>query len=404
MIGTNEIESFNKTLNEMLVVWNNGDNTSPSSGSSSTSSSHTLTQSQLDMNINSIISGGSATTNNSNAFLSMPLQMPQLSNSNSKVNQRDFLTSSQQLDSFLFENNNQGLFSQSTDSNGKLSANDEVTKVIREISRDNKEFQPIEIIPIKSLNKATDQTNVATGGEYTYEPSPVKPFGDFSQINLSPFAIDPSKLEELRSNTSVLDPLFSLPYNTSNPSYIPTISTPTALINSIAGGGSGGVNTINNISYSGNNAIVKPTNTSGSSIINLTKQETNNGPIRHVPLEQYKDKDASLPKSMETDKSGANQGPHDKKDVKRQKRLMKNRESAHLSRQRKRERLTELEHRVEELTHNSSSLTKALSGLESENLVLKAEVDQLVDVIKDSPVLSALFFSLVKNDKTAMVY
>eukprot|EP01133_Synstelium_polycarpum_P012035 gene12035-14077_t len=314
IIGSNEIESFHKTLNEMLV-----------------SSNYSSAQ-QLDNNLNSLLGV------NGNSFLQIPI--PTTSSMNK---QRSFLTSSQQLDSFLYDSS---LFQSNggvQDYDLKCTNTDEVSKAFCEISRENKEFQP--------------------------QPR----YNDFSNINISPFSIDNSKLEELKSDTSVLDPILSLPYNSLPNSYFTNMDK------------------------------------------DLIKQETHSGPMRNsFNLAKEKEEDAPTLVSLTRDQlntftstemeeyqklnSGIrNLSSQEKKELKRQKRLIKNRESAHLSRQRKRERLTDLEHRVEELSHNSVTLSKTLNGLENDNLVLKAEVTQMIEIIKDSPVLAALFCTVASN-------
>jgi len=82
--------------------------------------------------------------------------------------------------------------------------------------------------------------------------------------------------------------------------------------------------------------------------------------------------------------------PAERKEMKRQRRLIKNRESAQQSRQRKKGRVDELEHVVEELNGVNKSLNEKLNNLEAESTILRAEVAQLVGVIRESPMLSGL--------------
>ncbi|EFA83420.1 putative basic-leucine zipper transcription factor [Heterostelium album PN500] len=332
IIGTNEIESFNKTLNEMLVVWNNN----PVDGQQQQQQQQQQSQSQqsnqqLRADLTSIMSGSSS-------YLQMPIPTPS-----------SLLT-------------NSGLASSWTTSS----------------TTTNRCSPPV------STTRWTNRLETA-----------------MNQLPLTTFQIDSSKLDELRANTSVLDPLFSMPYNTSNPTYNP--------------------NSISNSNI--NNTTTTTTTTTTNNYVKQEPSTSSAGPMRNNTNEPSKEKDSqstlvSLSKDQLNTFSSTEMEEYEhvnqnirelssqeKKDLKRQKRLIKNRESAHLSRQRKRERLTELEHRVEELTHNSGSLNKALTGLESENMVLKAEVNQLIDVIKDSPVLTALFFAISdKESATATVY
>jgi hypothetical protein len=86
--------------------------------------------------------------------------------------------------------------------------------------------------------------------------------------------------------------------------------------------------------------------------------------------------------------------PEEKKELKRQRRLIKNRESAQLSRRRKKERIDELEEAVTKLAHVHGRLDTQLKSLQHENTILKAEVAQLMSVIRDSPVLSGLLVNV----------
>jgi len=82
--------------------------------------------------------------------------------------------------------------------------------------------------------------------------------------------------------------------------------------------------------------------------------------------------------------------PAERKEMKRQRRLIKNRESAQLSRRRKKDHVGELEQIVGKLDTINKDITEKLQELESENVILKAEVSQLIGVIRDSPILSGL--------------
>jgi len=80
--------------------------------------------------------------------------------------------------------------------------------------------------------------------------------------------------------------------------------------------------------------------------------------------------------------------------------LIKNRESAQLSRRRKKDRVEELEHVVGELTGINNDINVILRDLEAENTILTAEVSQLIGVIRDSPILSGL----LRNVTSILVY
>jgi len=82
--------------------------------------------------------------------------------------------------------------------------------------------------------------------------------------------------------------------------------------------------------------------------------------------------------------------PAERKEMKRQRRLIKNRESAQQSRRRKKDRADELEQIVGDLEDKSAILNEKLEDMEAENSILKAEISQLVGVVRDSPALSDL--------------
>jgi predicted nucleic acid-binding Zn-ribbon protein len=90
----------------------------------------------------------------------------------------------------------------------------------------------------------------------------------------------------------------------------------------------------------------------------------------------------------------------ERKEMKRQRRLIKNRESAQQSRRRKKDRVDELETIVEDLNGINKTLNTKLSDLEAESTILKAEVSQLVGVIRDSPALS----DLLRNVTSMLIF
>jgi len=86
-------------------------------------------------------------------------------------------------------------------------------------------------------------------------------------------------------------------------------------------------------------------------------------------------------------------GP-ERKEVNRQRRLIKNRESAQLSRKRKKNLIDTLEGEVRELQKVHDTFDSQLEELEADNTILKAEVTQLFSVIRDSPVLSKMLLGV----------
>eukprot|EP01132_Coremiostelium_polycephalum_P005275 gene5275-6568_t len=469
MIGSNEIDSFNKTLNEMLAVWNEPISSSGANNNSNAVSqqfNQSSSQQQLDNNINAILQQNSSSNG---SFLNLPIPTSQNSlkltnkslpnnnnnnnnnnsnnNNNNKVNvdnnqnnnnsqqqqqpqqndtnnslqhqminnhnnnphtintsDRSFLSSSQQqLDTFLFENS---LFQTNSSSNNSSSSSisndyfeqhkqkhqEDIVKTINEITIEQKSYQPIEIIPIKSIISPSSPTNTSSNRiPYEYPKS----FNvDFSST-LGSFVLDQSKLEELRySAASMMDPRLSMPYGNTDAGFFQQKNSSTnnkqvtSLIDTVM---TDAINAVHGQQYSN-----KKDNTAGpvrTSPYNYENDQENSsaGPFALTRDELGSMSTTEMNEYIKTASGIKELTPVEKKELKRQKRLIKNRESAHLSRQRKRERLTDLEHRVEELSTASTTLTKTLTSLENENLVLKAEVKQLVEVIQDSPVLAALF-------------
>jgi len=82
------------------------------------------------------------------------------------------------------------------------------------------------------------------------------------------------------------------------------------------------------------------------------------------------------------------------KEIKRQRRLIKNRESAQQSRKRKKDKVGDLEQQVSQLEAINEERKAKLDEMQAEHVILKAEVSQLVSVIKDSPALSSLLMNV----------
>ncbi len=81
----------------------------------------------------------------------------------------------------------------------------------------------------------------------------------------------------------------------------------------------------------------------------------------------------------------------ERKELKRQRRLIKNRESAQASRQRKKNYMETLEQQVATLNSENNRLREHITALSTENKSLKDEVIYLHDMIKKTPGLSTLF-------------
>jgi len=80
----------------------------------------------------------------------------------------------------------------------------------------------------------------------------------------------------------------------------------------------------------------------------------------------------------------------EERQLKRQRRLIKNRESAQLSRLRKKVYIEELERKVSLLTSDNENLTKQVSLVSSDKDKLQEEVAYLQSIIKQSPTLSQM--------------
>jgi len=86
--------------------------------------------------------------------------------------------------------------------------------------------------------------------------------------------------------------------------------------------------------------------------------------------------------------------PAENKEIKRQRRLIKNRESAQQSRKRKKDKVGDLELQVSQLEAINEERKAKLDEVQADHVILRAEVSQLVSVIKDSPALSSLLLNM----------
>jgi len=89
--------------------------------------------------------------------------------------------------------------------------------------------------------------------------------------------------------------------------------------------------------------------------------------------------------------------PDEERNLKRQRRLVKNRESAQLSRLRKKIYIEELEKKVNHLATENETLSKQLASISAEKKKLHDEVIYLQTIIKRSPELSQLALNGKKN-------
>lgn len=93
----------------------------------------------------------------------------------------------------------------------------------------------------------------------------------------------------------------------------------------------------------------------------------------------------------------------EEKQMKRQKRLIKNRESAQLSRLRKKIYIEELERKVSTLTSETETLSKQVGQLQTDNKKLQGEVVYLQNIIKQSPELSVTLSKRGSTSATTVI-
>lgn len=74
--------------------------------------------------------------------------------------------------------------------------------------------------------------------------------------------------------------------------------------------------------------------------------------------------------------------------------MIKNRESAQQSRKRKKDKVGDLETQVAQLEAINEERKAKLEEIQADNVILRAEVAQLINVIKDSPALSSLLMNV----------
>lgn len=95
--------------------------------------------------------------------------------------------------------------------------------------------------------------------------------------------------------------------------------------------------------------------------------------------------------------------PEEEKDIKRQKRLIKNRESALASRTRKKAHIDELQTQITEIKQQKDELAATASSLASENYQLKQQVAHYQNLLKKTSMLSELWDKMM-NSKSKQKY
>lgn len=112
-----------------------------------------------------------------------------------------------------------------------------------------------------------------------------------------------------------------------------------------------------------------------------------------------------VPKGLEGSFSPSPSAPDEDRHAKRQRRLIKNRESAQLSRMRKKIYIDDLERKVTALTQENEMLTKKVASLVGDNKLLTEQVNRLESMLKQSQRRTAATTAATtnKNLKTAGV-
>jgi hypothetical protein len=132
-----------------------------------------------------------------------------------------------------------------------------------------------------------------------------------------------------------------------------------------------------------------------------TEQEDSDSSVSS-PVKHMKPSSPSSPQDI---KPNLPHGPtlteEEERKLKRQKRLLKNRESAQLSRQRKKQYVEELEKKLETLTTSNDSLNEQVNHLSSDKQRLEEEVLFLRNLIKSSPTMAPAEKTQVLSTKNA---
>eukprot|EP01111_Echinosteliopsis_oligospora_P009019 TRINITY_DN2564_c0_g1_i1.p1 TRINITY_DN2564_c0_g1~~TRINITY_DN2564_c0_g1_i1.p1 ORF type:complete len:184 (+),score=56.30 TRINITY_DN2564_c0_g1_i1:120-671(+) len=89
-----------------------------------------------------------------------------------------------------------------------------------------------------------------------------------------------------------------------------------------------------------------------------------------------------------------------KSQIKRIRRMIKNREAANLSRKKKKARLEEVTEQLASLQIQKQQYDEQLKHLSSHHIVLSTQLSLLSSIVKDSPTLSAAFLLLVSSAAT----
>eukprot|EP01114_Cavostelium_apophysatum_P004938 TRINITY_DN1541_c0_g1_i1.p1 TRINITY_DN1541_c0_g1~~TRINITY_DN1541_c0_g1_i1.p1 ORF type:complete len:514 (-),score=122.51 TRINITY_DN1541_c0_g1_i1:238-1779(-) len=115
-------------------------------------------------------------------------------------------------------------------------------------------------------------------------------------------------------------------------------------------------------------------------------------PTKEVPVHLSREELMKLSgKGLETQQNVASGRPasvDEERQLKRQRRLIKNRESAQLSRLRKKVYIEELERKVNQITTENENMAKQLHSVNVDKKKLQDEVAYLTNIIKQSPALS----------------
>jgi hypothetical protein len=218
-------------------------------------------------------------------------------------------------------------------------------------------------------SNTTDNNYIAVGNSpYSFSPTLT------AQMNYSPTLLQNSASQFLLDASSIQNMVVPVPM-----SYVPALSVP-VVGNSISDESSSNDGEIEEMGRRKRRNAVRlkndkrssPSSSGDEKSVTLSRDE-----LLSFTSEQFEEFVSSIINARDLT-SG------EKSEIKRQRRLIKNRESAQASRQRKKLHMDQLERKVKELSSENTSLKENIATLCSENNQLKQHVALLNEVVKKS--------------------